>query len=176
MTPASPEPRIEKRRGVGVVFHMRRFDDPEERGIARRCELTGWNDFPDGGYEHWVEDGVQKIRIHPSAVTNGDAGIQRNFRTNPGDRYRLTAKVRLLNKTGNAKFRLNLAARRSDHTQIEEFNDSTEKAQPHVQELTLEGVMPPGTWYLTARVKLHTSEPGQSCEGAIHSIKLERLI
>lgn len=158
-----------------MVFYMHRFDTPDEGGVAKGCELTGWNDFPAGGYEHRDEDGIQHVRIDAAAKTNGDAGIQRNIKANPGDEYRFTAKVRLKNKTGKAKFRLNIAARRSDHSQIKEFNDSTDEVKAEVQKLSLQALMPAGTSYLSARAKLHTSAPGETAEGEILSMRLERL-
>ncbi len=157
-----------------VLFDKQHFDRPGKDGVADGCELTGLMDFPAGGYEHWVEGGCQMVRIKESAKTNGDAGIQTSTAARPGEVYRLSAKVRLTHKTGRSKFRLNLSARRSDGTQITEFNEKQLTVTDDPVLLEVKATMPPGTSLLTARAKLHTSEPGEACEGRIHSFKLER--
>lgn len=169
------EPKIAKRPDVGVVFDVRRFDRPGGDGVAEGFEPTGPWDFPDGGYDHFVERGVQKVRIHPAAPTNGDAGIERHFEVSPGDVFRLTARLRVARKNGAFKGRVNLSARRADGSQIEEFNDAQEEVTDTPMERTAIAVVPREAHTLTARVKFHTAAPGDAGEGEIYSVRLERL-
>lgn len=168
-------PRIEPHPDVGVVFNMRRFDECDEEGVAEGCQLTGWWDFPHGGYKHWLNKGRQRVRIGKTARENGDAGIERHFRVAEGEVYRFTSKLRLIEKTGKAKFRLNMSARKSDAKQIVEFNSQQKSTTAEPVLLAVEAEMPPQVRFLSVRAKLHTSEPGEFCEGEIYSMKLERL-
>jgi hypothetical protein len=169
------DPNIEPHAGVGTVYEMRRFDRPSTEGIAAGCQLTGWFDFPQGGYRCWVEGGLQKVEISPAAPTKGDAGIERHVRVLPGERYRLTSRVRVVKRSRGFKARVNLAARRVDGSQVAEFNGRQEEVTEHAVERVAEAVIPRGTAYLSARIKFHTSKPGESGEGEVHSMKLERL-
>lgn len=172
--PRDPDPKIEKRPEIGTVFNAR-FTHPSAQGVARGFQLTGFHDFPEGGFSLSVEHGVQKVRIDPAALSNGDAGIERHFAVQPGDVFRLTSRVRVASKTGKFKARVNLSARRSDGSQVGEFNDSQEDVTNAVVERSREAVIPPGTAFLSARVKFHTSTPGETGEGEIHSMRLERI-
>jgi hypothetical protein len=154
---------------------MRRFDRPSKDGVAKGCQLTGWWDFPKGGFTCSVENGLQRVRIDPSAPTNGDAGIERHIAVTPGDVYRLTSRLRVVQKTGKFKGRVNLSARRPDGSQVKEFNDAQEDVTQTVVERTAVAVVPAGATFLSARVKFHTSSPGDSGEGEIASMSLERL-
>lgn len=153
---------------------MRRFDRPSAEGIAFGCQLTGWFDFPDGAYSCRVENGVQRIEIKAAATTKGDAGIERHVKAFPGEAYRLTARVRVVRKTRGIKTRINLAARRADGSQVAEFNDRQEDITATPVERAAEAIVPRGTVYLTARVKLHSSKPGDAGEAEVHSMRLER--
>lgn len=172
---ASRDARIEKHPDIGVVFNMKRFDEGDAEGVAKGCQLTGWWDFPSGGYKHWIHKGRQRIRIERTAIENGDAGIERHIDVFPGEVYRLSANLHLIEKSGKAKFRLNMSARRGDNSQIVEFNDQQKSTTAEPVLLTVEASMPPGTSFLSVRAKLHTSDPGEFCEGEIHSFKLERV-
>jgi hypothetical protein len=172
--PDAPPVR-EKRPRRGPVFTMRRFGKPSAEGVAYGCQLTGYWDFPTGGFRCWIERGVQKVAILKEAAHNGDAGIERHFWVTPGDAYRLTASVRVAEKTGAFKARINLSARRADHSQVAEFNDRQTKVTAEPVERTIEATIPVGATYLSARVKFHTDEPGESGVGEIHTMKLERI-
>lgn len=172
---AAPDPQIEKRPEPGVVFEHRRFDHAGGDGVAKGFQPTGAWDFPEGGFEHHCEHGLQKVRIRPGAPTNGDAGIERHFAVSPGDVYRLTARVRVAHETGAFKGRVNLSARFDNGKQIEEFNDAQDAVTDTPMERVAVALVPPGTAFLTARVKFHTAAPGDGGEGEIHSMTLERL-
>lgn len=169
-----PKPHIESRPELGVVFDTGRFGSPSD-GVAEGFEVTGWWDFPQGGFRCWVEDGMQLVEIEEGAATNGDAGIQRNFGAAPGDVYRLTATVRVVRKTGRFKARINISARAPKGRQIAEFNDRVRRATDAPVERSVEAVIPEGTAYVSVRVKFHTSQPGESGAGEIHAMRLERL-
>ncbi|HYP24790.1 MAG TPA: hypothetical protein VEV43_14575 [Actinomycetota bacterium] len=169
------DPKIEKRPDVGVVFDVQRFERPGGDGVASGFQPTGPWDFPDGGYDHFVEHGVQKVRIRPAAPTNGDVGIERHFEVSPGDVYRLTARVRVARKDGAFKGRVNLSAREENGAQVEEFNGAQEEQTDTPMERTALAVVPKEARVLTARVKFHSSAPGDAGEGEIHSVRLERL-
>jgi hypothetical protein len=169
------DPRIEPHPNVGIVFDMRKFDRPSTEGIAAGCQLTGWFDFPHGGYRCWVEDGLQKVEISRTAPTKGDAGIERHVKALPGELYRLTSRVRVVRKSRGFKARVNLAARRVDGSQVAEFNGRQEEVTERAVERVAEAVIPRGVAYLSARIKFHTSKPGESGEGEVHSMMLERL-
>jgi hypothetical protein len=172
-----PDPKIQPRPGLGTVFNVQRFARPSDDGVAAGFQLTGWWDFPDGGFSLRTEHGVQKVRIEPEATSNGDVGIERHYAARPGDVFRLTARLRLASKTGRFKGRVNLAARRRDETmsQVREFNDSQEDVTAAVVERRVEATMPPGTDFVSVRVKFHTAAPGETGEGEIHSMTLERI-
>ena len=170
-----PDPKIEPRPEIGPVFHARRFDRPKVDGVARGYQLTGWYDFPDGGFQLWAENGAQKVRIDAGAATNGDAGIERHFAVTPGDVYRLTARLRVVAKTGKFKGRVNLSARRTDGSQVKEFNAAQDDVTETAVERAVEAVVPAGATFLSARVKFHTSAPGESGEGEIVAMTLERI-
>jgi hypothetical protein len=175
--PRDPDPRIENRPDIGTVFNATRFRRPSAEGVAAGFQLTGFWDFPDGGFSLRTERGVQKVRIEPHATTNGDVGIERHFAARPGDVFRLTARVRVASKTGKFKARVNLSARRRDDhlSQVQEFNDSQDDVTRAAVERSTEAVMPPGTEFLSVRTKFHTSTPGETGEGEIHSMRLERI-
>lgn len=175
--PGDPHPRIENRPGIGTVFNVTRFREPSAEGVAEGFQRTGYWDFPEGGFSLAVERGVQKVRIEPTATSNGDVGIERHFAVRPGDVYRLTSRLRVAGKTGKFKGRVNLSARRRDAklSQVKEFNDSQEEITNAVVERSTEAVIPEGTDFVSVRVKFHTSEPGESGEGEIHSMRLERI-
>ena len=159
---------------------MRRFDECDEQGVAVGCQLTGWWDFPGGGYKHWLEGGKQRVRIDktavPKAKRGGDAGIERSIRVKPGEVYRLTAKARLLEAKGDVKVRGNLSARKATGGQIREFNaQPIEESAEKPSKLEVEAEMPPGTDHLTVRIKVHTSKKGDVCEAEIAAMKLERI-
>jgi hypothetical protein len=176
MTTPSRDPKIEPHPSVGLVFEMKRFDESDKDGVALGCQITGPQDFPSGGYKHWLENGRQKVRIEKSATSNGDAGICRHFSVRPGEEYRLTAKVQLLAKSGQAKARVNMAAQRKDNSQVKEFNaNPLEVIAPKAAIRTARALIPDGTQSLSVRVKFHTDKPGEFCEGEIYSMKLERL-
>ncbi|HEX2057861.1 MAG TPA: hypothetical protein VHI71_05780 [Actinomycetota bacterium] len=171
-----PDPNIERRPAVGTAFDVNRFARPSADGVAAGFQLTGWWDFPRGGFELSVDRGIQKVRIKPEAEDNGDVGIERHFTVQPGDAFRLTARLRVASKTGKFKGRVNLAARRHEGgKQVKEFNDSQEDVTDTAVERIAQGVMPTGSEFLSVRVKFHTSAPGESGEGEIHSMRLERL-
>ncbi|MDP9069258.1 MAG: hypothetical protein M3N53_13060 [Actinomycetota bacterium] len=58
---------------------MKRFDECDDEAVAKGCQLTGWWDFPGGGYKHWINKGRQRIRIEKTAKENGDARIERHI-------------------------------------------------------------------------------------------------
>ena len=169
------DPKIEKRPDVGVVLDVTRFERPGSDGVAAGFQPTGAWDFPDGGYEHDVERGVQKVRIRPGARTSGDAGIERHFEVSPGDVYRLTARLRIARKDGAFEGRVTLSARREDESKVDEFNGAQEEVTDTPMERTAVAVVPPETHFLTARVKFRSAAPGDAGEGEIHSVRLERL-
>ena len=169
------EPKIESRPDVGVVFDVRRFGQEGRDGVAEGFQPTGPFDFPDGGFEHTCEQGVQKVRIRANAPTNGDAGIERHFAVSPGDVYRLTSRLRIADETGSFKGRVNLSARSANGAQVEEFNDAQDEVTDTPMERTALAVVPPEASFLTARVKFHTSAPGDAGQGEIHALRLERL-
>jgi hypothetical protein len=175
LSPAGREPRIEPHPRVGEVFDIRRFERPSDEGVASGCQLTGWFDFPNGGYRCSVENGVQRVEIKESAPTNGDAGIERHVEVASGEVYRLTARVRLMRATRGIKTRINLAARRADGSQIAEFNDRQDEVTDAPVERSADAHIPRGTDYLTLRVKLHSSQPGDFGEAEIHTMRCERL-
>jgi hypothetical protein len=171
-----PDPKIEKRPELGVVFDVRRFDRPSAEGVARGFQLIGWWDFPRGGSRCWVDRGLQKVRIDPDAPTNGDAGIERHIAVSPGDVYRLTARLRVARKTGKFKGRVNLAARRHEGgEQVAEFNESQEEVTEAPVERIAEAVIPAGAEFLSVRVKFHTAAPGEAGNGEIYALRLERV-
>ena len=171
----TPEPKIEPRPDLGVVFDVRRFERPGRDGVSEGFQPTGPWDFPQGGYEHSIEHGNQKVRIKPGAPTNGDAGLERHFAVTPGDVYRLSARLRVTHRTGAFKGRVNLSARGDTGKQIEEFNDTQEDVTDTPLERTAIGVVPPETSFLTVRVKFHTAAPGDAGEGEIYAMRLERI-
>lgn len=173
--PGGVEPRVEEHSGLGLVWAARRFDNPAHNGVAEGFQLAGWWDFPHGGFKCWVEDGVQKVKIQDDAPTNGDAGIERHLKVTPGEVYRLTARVRVVQKKGDFKARVNLSARRSDNTQVAEANEKQVDETEHPVERIAEARIPHGADFLSARVKFHSSDPGDSGEGEIHEMKLERI-
>lgn len=162
---------------IGVVFHVTKFEKPNERGVAHGFEETGWKDFLEGDYKLIVAKGIQNVKIHENAKENGDAGVARHIEARPGEEYKMTARVRVKKKKGGFKARLNMAARKREGPQVgdREFNTSVEEETDKVVEQSVKGVMPPETEQLTVRVKFHTFKPGEAGEGEIHSVKLERL-
>lgn len=171
-----PDPKIERRPDVGTVFNVTRFARPSAEGVAAGFQLTGYWDLPDGGFSLWTEGGVQKVKVAASATQNGDVGIERHFAAAPGDVFRLTSWVRVANKTGKFKARVNISARRRrDGKQVAEFNDSQQDVTNAMVERCALAIVPQGTDFLSVRVKFHTSAPGESGEGEIHSMRLERL-
>lgn len=170
-----PDPKIEPRPPLGTVFVVDRFERPSSAGIGRGFQPAGWFDFPNGGFECWVEKGIQNVRIDRRARTNGDAGIERHFAVKPGDVYRLTAWLRVASKTGKFKGRVNLSARRGDGSQVAEFNAAQEVVTETAVERSVEARMPAGAEFLSARVKFHTSSPGESGKGEIVAVTLERI-
>jgi hypothetical protein len=170
------EPRtIEGHPPIGLVFESTRFEEPTEVGVAKEFQEIGWRDFPEGGYDLSVTHGIQRVKILETAPTNGDAGIARHFEASPGEVYRLTARVRITEQTGQFKARINIAARKARGRQLEEFNNRLEEITDEPVERSVEATMPSGSEQFTARVKFHTSEPGDSGEGEIHAVMLERL-
>lgn len=156
---------------------MKRFGKPSKDSVAARCQLTGYWDFPKGGFRCWVEKGIQKVEIHEDAKSNGDAGIERHIAVKPGDIYHLTARVRVARKTGKFKARVNMAARRlgTGMPQVKEFNDAQRSVTDEPVERVAKAVIPAGAQFLSVRVKFHTSKPGEAGIGEIHSMKLERI-
>ncbi|MDQ4142146.1 MAG: endonuclease/exonuclease/phosphatase family protein, partial [Actinomycetota bacterium] len=68
-----------------------------------------------------------------------------------------------------------LSARRRDGSQVAEFNAAQRDVTATRIEHVVEAVVPRGTTFLSARVKFHTSTPGESGEGEIERMELRRL-
>jgi hypothetical protein len=166
---------IEAHPAIGPVFEATRFEKLTAPGVASGYQEIGWKDFPEGGYDLFLTEGIQRVKILETAPTNGDAGIARHFEASPGEVYRLTARVRIIEKTGKFKARINMAARKAAGGQLKEFNNRQEEVTDEPVERSVEGRMPPGTEQLTVRVKFNTPQPGDSGEGEIHEVRLERL-
>jgi hypothetical protein len=154
---------------------MTKFTDPNSRGCARGCEEVGWQDFPEGGYKLQVEKGIQRVKIYARAKSKGDVGIARHFEVLPGEVYRLTACVRIRRMSVAFKARINMAARKREGPQLEEFNERVEEITPEPVERAVRAKIPPGTEQLSVRVKFHTDEVGEWGDGEIYAMKLERL-
>lgn len=168
--------KIEAHPKVGVVFLSEKFDKPNAKGCAQGCEEIGWKAFPRGGYKLSVDKGVQSVRIHQTARDKGDVGVARHFVVQPGEVYQLTARVRIKTKTGTFKARVNMAAREAEGPQIKEFNaEPQEETSDAPVERIVRATIPVGASQLTVRVKFHTSEAGESGQGEIYAMKLERI-
>lgn len=102
--------------------------------------------WPPNKFKHSLANGVQNITIHKTALDKGDVGIARHYEVSPEEGYRLTARVRIREKTGSIKARVNMAARKKEGPRIKEFNEAWEEntAGP-VEVVCREARMPPGT-------------------------------
>ncbi|MEA2433173.1 MAG: hypothetical protein QOG54_630 [Actinomycetota bacterium] len=160
---------------VGLCFDETDFSDGGG-GIAAGFEGAGPRDFPQGGYELTVVDGIQVCRIDPSAPTNGDAGILRTYEAAEGQEYSVTALARIRDASPGFKARLTISPKQANGRQLGEFNARLD--QPGDEFTTMEipsAVMPPGTTMVSVKFRAHNKAPGDAGTAELKQFRFERL-
>ena len=124
-------------------------------------KIAGPKDFPEGGFEVDVADGVLVCTISASAPTKGDAGVAKTVAATEGEVFSASALVRIREASVGFKVRLTIAAKLARGRQLQEFNARTTGLSDEFVAIEIgDCVMPPGTQTVAVKLRAHTDAPG----------------
>jgi hypothetical protein len=160
---------------VGVCFDESDFSDAGS-GHTAGFEGAGARDFPQGGYELSVVEGIQVCRIDPAAPTSGDAGILRTYEAAEGQEYSATAVARIRDASPGFKARLTISPKQANGRQLGEFNARLDRSGDDFSTMEIpSAIMPPGTALVSVKFRAHSKAPGDSGIAELKRFTFQRL-